>query len=304
MIFEKGDSYMQKGFSLRALVDISAIPLTTLRNYRQRGIISPDVANQSGKFTLYSDAQIEFAKTYRSKLPPKNDKNQDARADDTKPAASNTAGKKAYLVNPPESLGVKFNRLNVYLSDNGTFEVDAHFDTTHIETAYRRFVEIFLQAAADIPALNGYDHFPPAKKLIQNANGWENELGDQIFFPDGNESLCVDINEDFIYIFGKFNQQTTAPVAESQPELIADKHDETVISADQLVDLKPASPLADVDADISTGEEIPLAQRADRIRSLQADVQRGIIQIGFELIAAKEQVEHGNWNEWLKKEFK
>lgn len=60
----------------------------------------------------------------------------------------------------------------------------------------------------------------------------------------------------------------------------------------------------DVKSNISVGEEITLTQRADRIRSLQADVQRGIIQIGFELIAAKEQVGHGNWNEWLKKEFK
>ena len=118
---------MQEVFSLRALVDISAIPPTTLRNYRQRGIISPDVANQSGKFTLYSD----FAKTYRSELPPKNDKNQDARADDTTSVASNTAGKRAYLVNPPESLGVKFNRLNIYLRDNGAFDVDAHFDTVN-----------------------------------------------------------------------------------------------------------------------------------------------------------------------------
>ena len=278
MIFEKGDSYMQKGFSLRALVDISAIPLTTLRNYRQRGIISPDVANQSGKFTLYSDAQIEFAKTYRSKHPPKNDKNQDARADDTKPAASNTAGKKAYLVNPPESLGMKFNRLNIYLRDNGAFDVDAYFDTTNIEKAYRRFVDLFLQAASDIPALNGWDNFPPAKKLIQNVNGWENELGDQIFF------------------FGKFNQHQ--PVAEPHHDLIAETDDDAISSTDQPVALP-----VDVKSNISVGEEITLVQRADRIRSLQADVQRGIIQIGFELIAAKEQVEHGNWQRWLADEF-
>ena len=121
---------MQNGFSLRAVVDICGIPLTTLRNYRKRGIISPDVADKSGKFTLYSDAQIEIAKAYRSEHPPKNDKNQDASADDTTFVASNTAGKKAYLVNPPNSLGVKFNCLNIYLHDNGSFEVDAHFDTT------------------------------------------------------------------------------------------------------------------------------------------------------------------------------
>lgn len=58
---------------------------------------------------------------------------------------------------------------------------------------------------------------------------------------------------------------------------------------------------------ISTIEPAPvvitLNERANRIRALQADVQRGIFQIGFELIAAKEQVGHGNWSAWLKHEF-
>ena len=142
---------MQKCFSLRALVDECGIPLTTLRNYRKRGIISPDVADKSGKLTLYSNAQIEIAKTYRSEHPPKNDKNQNTGADDTKLVESKSDGKKAYFVNPPESLSVKFNRLNIYLRDNGAFDVDAHFDTTNIEKAYRRFVDFFLQAAAGTP---------------------------------------------------------------------------------------------------------------------------------------------------------
>lgn len=73
---------------------------------------------------------------------------------------------------------MKFNRLNVYLGNDGAFEVDAYFDTTNIDKAYR---------------------------------------------------CCVDINEDFIYISGKFNQQMTIPVAESQPDLTVDNHDETVI---------------------------------------------------------------------------
>lgn len=50
-------------------------------------------------------------------------------------------------------------------------------------------------------------------------------------------------------------------------------------------------------------EVITLAGRANRIRKLQADVQRGIIQIGEELIAAKEEVGHGNWSTWLETEF-
>ena len=50
-------------------------------------------------------------------------------------------------------------------------------------------------------------------------------------------------------------------------------------------------------------EEVTLEVRAERIRRLQADVQRGIIEIGFELIAAKKQVGHGSWSDWLQKEF-
>ena len=61
------------------------------------------------------------------------------------------------------------------------------------------------------------------------------------------------------------------------------------------------------DSDVVTidtqGEIVTLEQRADKIRRLQADVQRGIIEIGFELIAAKAEVGHGNWTQWLKTEF-
>ena len=49
--------------------------------------------------------------------------------------------------------------------------------------------------------------------------------------------------------------------------------------------------------------EVTLEVRAERIRRLQADVQRGIIEIGFELIAAKKEVGHGGWADWLDKEF-
>ena len=100
------------------------------------------------------------------------------------------------------------------------------------------------------------------------------------------------------YIFGKFNQHTTAPVAEPQLDLTAETNDDVTSSINQPVKLP-----VDVKSNISVVEEITLNQRADRIRSLQADVQRGIIQIGFELIAAKEQIKHGNWQSWLADEF-
>ena len=47
-------------------------------------------------------------------------------------------------------------------------------------------------------------------------------------------------------------------------------------------------------------ETISLDERADRIRAIEAV---SIIAIGFELIAAKNQVEHGGWADWLRKEF-
>ena len=50
-------------------------------------------------------------------------------------------------------------------------------------------------------------------------------------------------------------------------------------------------------------EDVTPEARAARIRQLQADVQRGIIEIGFELIVAKKQVGHGGWAQWLQKEF-
>ena len=49
----------------------------------------------------------------------------------------------------------------------------------------------------------------------------------------------------------------------------------------------------------TTAEIVTLDVRANRIRRLQADVQRGVIEIGFELIAAKKEVGHGNWERWL-----
>lgn len=48
---------------------------------------------------------------------------------------------------------------------------------------------------------------------------------------------------------------------------------------------------------------ITLDQRAEKIRRLQADVQRSMIEIGRELIAAKAEIGHGNWTAWLEMEF-
>ena len=58
-----------------------------------------------------------------------------------------------------------------------------------------------------------------------------------------------------------------------------------------------------IELPIESAQPVTLEFRAERIRHLQVDVQRGIIEIGFELIAAKKQVGHGGWADRLKKEF-
>ena len=50
-------------------------------------------------------------------------------------------------------------------------------------------------------------------------------------------------------------------------------------------------------------DEVTLEERANRIRQLTANVTQGFIDIGFELIAAKKQLGHGSWIDWLKSEF-
>lgn len=68
----------------------------------------------------------------------------------------------------------------------------------------------------------------------------------------------------------------------------------------------PVPVTIDADAQIVPTDEtspVTLDQRADKIRRLQADVQRGMIEIGLELIAAKAEIGHGKWTAWLETEF-
>ena len=48
---------------------------------------------------------------------------------------------------------------------------------------------------------------------------------------------------------------------------------------------------------------VPLADRAQRIRDLVGVARTCIIEIGRELIAAKAEVGHGNWLDWIEGEF-
>lgn len=130
---------------------------------------------------------------------------------------ANTA-KKSYSINPhyDADSDVKFNHVDIYTNDDSSISISGFFECKNIETAYRRFRKI----AATIPQLNGWE-FITANKLTQNANGWENEHVDQVFFNDPLESLAIDQNEDIFYIYGKFNmpQTNTTPATEPQVDI-------------------------------------------------------------------------------------
>ena len=91
------------------------------------------------------------------------------------------------------------------------------------------------------------------------------------------------------------NNESDAKIDDSASN---DTCEENAEMSPTLVEENPAVVTIDVEAEIVT-----LEQRADRIRKLATDVQRGIIKIGLELIAAKAEIGHGNWATWLKENF-
>ena len=93
------------------------------------------------------------------------------------------------------------------------------------------------------------------------------------------------------------NQDKLENVSEFEP---ADEQ-ENFSAATSTVE-NPDTPAQGVTIDVAA-VVITLDERANRIRQLSADVTRGIIEIGFELIAAKEEIGRGGWTEWLQKEF-
>lgn len=95
------------------------------------------------------------------------------------------------------------------------------------------------------------------------------------------------------------NKRTQTPVVEDTSEESAQVTTSTgETNADDKTNDAPIVEHAE-----DTAQIITLEERADRIRKLQADVQRGIIEIGFELIAAKNEIGHGGWSDWLATNF-
>ena len=102
----------------------------------------------------------------------------------------------------------------------------------------------------------------------------------------------------------RFNKHSDANI---QTQLFVTDTAEVTATTDNVSGTAEDNELIAPPANVGTFEPAPvvvtLDDRANRIRQLTANVTHGIIQIGFELIAAKTEVGHGNWNNWLEKEF-
>ena len=119
-----------------------------------------------------------------------------------------TKSKKAYSINPviDEDSPVKFNHVDICI-ENGVLKISGLFECWKPETAYRRFRKIMAQAASEVPELDGWDNWEPAKKLTfdETEKIWLNENDEMIFDTKyTTNTLNIDINEDSIYIWGTF----------------------------------------------------------------------------------------------------
>ena len=122
--------------------------------------------------------------------------------------AENKKARKPYSINPviDEDSPVKFNHVDICI-ENDVLKISGLFECKNIETAYRRFRKIMAQVATEVPKLEGWDEWEPAKKLTfdETEKIWLNENGEMIFDTKYTTNILnVDINEDTIYIWGTF----------------------------------------------------------------------------------------------------
>ena len=117
--------------------------------------------------------------------------------------------------------------------------------------------------------------------------------------PDNDETKAT---QETMNLF----DDTTAPMNDDEPAQNTPPADVVIdVDAVNTATDTPDTSTAESDADVPAlvEEVVTLADRADRIRKLQADVQRGIIEIGSELLAAKKEIGHGGWGDWLETQF-
>ena len=93
------------------------------------------------------------------------------------------------------------------------------------------------------------------------------------------------------------NQDKLENVSEFEP---ADEQEN--FSAETSTVENPDTPAQDVVIDVPAVVITP-DERANRIRQHMRNICSSVIEIGRELIAAKKEIGHGGWTEWLQKEF-
>ena len=116
---------------------------------------------------------------------------------------------KNYRINPVAKDSDPVNVVDLHFDKCGLLRVDGLFEAKRIETAYNRYCKAMAQAAADVPALAGWKDLP-AKKLVENEHGWENENGDQIFHADPQDCLAAEVQDEgrgVFYIYGNFDMK-------------------------------------------------------------------------------------------------
>ena len=215
---------INKSYSLRQAAKLSGVPTMTFHAWKEKGLVTPDVADDKGNISLFSEMMIDRAKEI--------DKQRKA-----KKSANNSGN----------------------LFENTAFveSVEKGEDLPNDEAT-----------SAGLPR--------QSKAII--------EQPDPDRDVDSGNSPTKTFAEDA-------SEGTAAPMSDSEvnhrEKEKAIKTSETPIT----IDLAPAF------------DVVTLEERADRIRQLQADVQRGIIDIGFELIAAKKEIGHGGWADWLASNF-
>lgn len=234
---------INKGYSLRQAAKLSGVPTMTFHAWKEKGLVTPDVADDKGNISLFSEMMIDRAKEI--------DKQRKA-----KKSANNSGN----------------------LFENTAFveSVEKGEDLPNDEATSaglpRQSKAIIEQPDPDRDVDSGNS---PTKTFAENASeGTAAPMSDE-----QNERINSDASKN-----SGDNGDGEANHREKEKAV---NTSETPIT----IDLAPAS------------DVVTLEERADRIRQLQADVQRGIIDIGFELIAAKKEIGHGQWQNWLATEF-
>ena len=200
-------------YSLSQAAKLAGVPKTTFHRWKEKDQLTPDVADDKGELTLYSEAQIEKARElYGGK----------ATADKAECTCA---------------------------SGNDDSEDDS-------------------QAVAVVDA---------RKDDGSNDDDDAEELPSAVSESAENDDALIAPPDDN----GELPKSVTTPA----------QIDDSEVSEAPPTTLETAA------------EIVTLGVRANRIRQLQADVQHGIIEIGFELIAAKEEIGHGGWGRWLQNEF-